>query len=593
MSWKASLDEDQPFCNRVWYEFLLADALKFEEITNEVFPLGEDIGIIAAFGHFNSDEYTDVISLQQGGNKLQLLRGSENRPYFQTSLNCSFGNVITSVVPGDYNGDSALDLLITLSRVNDRNDVKVLWGINGTIDCKSDILFSLSNQPFVVDFNGDMIPDIIGDDLDGKRYVWISSLEKKFSNHSLSAKVHQRMRKIHSSGLIDLNNDMAPDILITGEYYLEPWINKGGEYVFDENAKISYKNASYKWQSTFVDMNLDGKLDHIMPVCFDRKCQESAVLIWNNNNSEWETLLNDFKNPNDGIVWGFKLPMGSTLVMAALPVTLRAGDVDMDGYPDFITVLQSKKTATDARAVLMRNVPCSNCSSGRTIEINWNVPGLSDIPDAQIAAFFDLFEDGTLDILVSSNTKQEWKIHALRNTEIFDSHFLKVLVLHGLCHHNCTTDPYGVNQPGPLVRYNMTTQDGKPLVSTLIQLSQSAHFPLQLPYSLFGLGQTPNFIDVLTVSIPATFNKSVHKREWVQIIPNSQIVVIPHPPYDERKWVKKLFVTPSRLVLLTCIALVGTCVFLALLVALLHWKERREDKKEKMQDAYRFHFDAM
>ena len=34
------------------------------------------------------------------------------------------------------------------------------------------------------------------------------------------------------------------------------------------------------------------------------------------------------------------------------------------------------------------------------------------------------------------------------------------------------------------------------------QLSQSAYLPLQLPYTVFGLGQTPNFIDKLQVGIP-------------------------------------------------------------------------------------------
>ncbi|KAF8770142.1 T-cell immunomodulatory protein-like [Argiope bruennichi] len=572
-----------------------ATTLKFEEITGEIFPLGENIGIIAAFGHFNSDEYTDVVSLQQGGHKLQLFKGSENRPYFQSSLNCSFADIITSVVPGDYNGDSQLDLLITLSKSNnEHSELMILWGSNGSIHCTSDTVLSLVNQPFVVDFNGDMIPDIIGDDIkDEKRHVWISSTDKKFHNHNLT-NVIQKMRKTHSSGLIDLNNDMAADFLITGEIYIESWINTGKGFVLNQT-KIPYPHKiEWLWQSTFVDMNLDGKMNHIMPVCKDRKCHESEILIWNENQTKWEVLFSDFMNPNDKTVWGFKLPMGAALEMAALQVTLRAGDVDMDGYPDFITVLQSKKVATDVQAVIMRNIPCSNnCSSGRTLEIVWDVQGLKDIPNVQIAAFFDLFEDGTLDILVSNHTKQEWKIYALRNTEIFDSCFLKVLVLGGLCLQNCSVDPYGTNQPGPVVRYNMTTQDGKPLVSSSIQLSQSAHFPLQLPYSLFGLGQTPNFIDVLTVSIPAVFNKSVHKREWVQIIPNSQIVIIPHPPNDERKWVKRLFVTPSNLVFLTCMALIVTCIFLCLLVALLHWKERREDKKERMQDAYRFHFDAM
>ena len=34
------------------------------------------------------------------------------------------------------------------------------------------------------------------------------------------------------------------------------------------------------------------------------------------------------------------------------------------------------------------------------------------------------------------------------------------------------------------------------------QLSQSAHFALQLPYVMFGLGQTPNFVEEVGVGIP-------------------------------------------------------------------------------------------
>lgn len=573
-----------------------AFSFKFEEITSDIFPVGENLGIIAAFGHFNSDEFTDVIALQQGGYKLVLLKGSENRPYFQTAQNCSFGSLITSVVPGDYNGDSVVDVLITLSS-DEENDVKILWGINGTLDCKSNTLLTLTNQPFIVDFNGDMIPDIIGETKDGGRFVWISSTEKTFTNHTL--KGHQKIKhNFHSSGLIDLNNDLVPDFLIFGDNNIEVWFNQGNAYVMDESMTIPYPHKTFKngwrWQSTFVDMNLDGKVDHLMPVCYDTKCHESSILIWNSNLTKWETLLDNFKNPKDNVNWGFKIQLATSTIMNSLPATLRAGDLDMDGYPDLIINLQSKKKATEFQTVIMRNVPCENCFTGRTVQIEWEIPGLKDVPNVQLSAFFDIFEDGTLDVLVSTYIKDKWQIHALQNTEIFDSCFLKVLVLNGLCrHHNCSMEPYGVNQPGPMVRYNMTTQDGTPLVSTSVQLSQSAYFPLQLPYSYFGLGQTPNFIDILTVSIPAAYNKTAHNREWVQIIPNSQIVVIPHPPYEERKWVKKLFVTPSHLVLLTCISLVGTCIFLSLLVALLHWKERREDKKEKMQDAYRFHFDAM
>ena len=40
------------------------------------------------------------------------------------------------------------------------------------------------------------------------------------------------------------------------------------------------------------------------------------------------------------------------------------------------------------------------------------------------------------------------------------------------------------------------------LHSTAVQLSQSAYFALQCPYTVFGLGRTPNFVDKLAVGMP-------------------------------------------------------------------------------------------
>ena len=41
-----------------------------------------------------------------------------------------------------------------------------------------------------------------------------------------------------------------------------------------------------------------------------------------------------------------------------------------------------------------------------------------------------------------------------------------------------------------------------------------------------------------------------------QIIPNSQVYVIPHPTDDPSQWEAKLFITPSRGITLTGFALV-------------------------------------
>lgn len=45
--------------------------------------------------------------------------------------------------------------------------------------------------------------------------------------------------------------------------------------------------------------------------------------------------------------------------------------------------------------------------------------------------------------------------------------------------------------------------------------------------------------------------------------------------------------------LMTAGALVGTCLFVAAIIGILHRREMQQDKREKQQDAHKFHFDAM
>lgn len=84
---------------------------------------------------------------------------------------------------------------------------------------------------------------------------------------------------------------------------------------------------------------------------------------------------------------------------------------------------------------------------------------------------------------------------------------------------------------------------------------QTAHHSLQLPYTIFGLGMAPNFLDQMFVNVT---DASSHSRGkvWPQIIPNSQVYVIPHPPDQPSHWQAKLFITPSRGITLTGLALV-------------------------------------
>lgn len=141
--------------------------------------------------------------------------------------------------------------------------------------------------------------------------------------------------------------------------------------------------------------------------------------------------------------------------------------------------------------------------------------------------------------------------------------------------------------PGPRIAYCTTTQDGDIQHGTSAQIPQSGYFSLQLPYTIFGLGRTPNFVDSLTVGL------SNRSRNWTQLIPNSQMIVVPWPREDPKGWKAQLFVTPSNLIVMSVVALGVTCIIIMLIILALYVKEKREDKIEKLQEAQRFHFDAM
>ena len=69
--------------------------------------------------------------------------------------------------------------------------------------------------------------------------------------------------------------------------------------------------------------------------------------------------------------------------------------------------------------------------------------------------------------------------------------------------------------------------------------------------------------------------------------------VIPHPSDSPSRWEAKLFITPSRGIALTGLALVGTCFVCLAVIVLFHWRERREDRRDRLTQPNQFHFDAM
>lgn len=391
-----------------------------------------------------------------------------------------------------------------------------------------------------------------------------------------------------------------PDLFLTTDKNFEIWYGKEyGESKFEYNASIplpvkSTNNDKYViGQSLFIDVELKGRMDLVTPVCFDQNCQSSALLIYSESEKKWLTLDVNFKDDNTNL-WGFHQKTDSKYTDV---ITLHSGDFNMDGYPDILATLSPVQSdSAKPQSFLLENVPCQTCGKfSRTYAIRWNA--LTPFKNGTVmAAFFDFYQDGILDCILVTWDGNKYKTAAFKNSLDYDANFIKVMVLTGLTNKDNVMimgrvgkkrRTYGTNLAGPSISYETTTQEGTVRHGVAAQLPQSAHFSLNLPYSIFGLGRTPNFVDKLTVGL------SNHSREWTQIIPNSQMVVIPWPAKDPSKWKAQLFVTPSKLILMSVAGLTTVCGLITVIIGVLYWKERQEDKKERMSESHRFHFDAM
>ncbi|XP_067158647.1 T-cell immunomodulatory protein [Apteryx mantelli] len=576
-----------------------------QNVTAQLFGT-EAYGTLAAFGDFNSDKQTDLFVLR-GGNKLLIFLADQKEPYFKprVSLSIKPPSVITSVVPGDYDGDSQMDVLLTTRTQNHGKDelsVFIFWGHNQTLDFnhKNVLNKTFYDEPLIMDFNGDLIPDVFGVTSDSdKPQILIGG---NFSWHP-ALDTRSKMYIPHSHAFIDLNNDFTADLFLTTlsdsqNIQFETWVNKDGNFSRTGKSKEKPEGMQVVGQSVFADFDGDGQSEHLLPVCEDPKCQKSAIYLSKLGMDQWIPVLQDFRNKDT--LWGF-VPYENDRSSTAdsFPITLHIGDYNMDGYPDALAILKNT-SGSNQQAFLLENVPCNNvsCKSVRRMfKVYWELSDLNQIKDAVVATFFDIYEDGILDIIVlSKGFNKDFTIHTLKNNFEADAYFVKVIVLSGLCSNDCPRKitPFGVNQPGPYIMYTTVDANGYLKNGSAGQLSQSAHFALQLPYNVLGLGRSANFLDHLYVGIPRpSGEKSIRKQEWTAIIPNSQLIVIPYPHNVPRSWSAKLYLTPSNIVLLTAIALIGVCVFILAIIGILHWQEKKADDREKRQEAHRFHFDAM
>ena len=530
-------------------------------------------------------------------------------------MNPCSGCTFSSVAPADFNGDGSMDLMTIGTGADGEMKAYIMWGERHGLECKKNLVTieNVTSEPVVFDYNSDFISDLLTVDETGERKVYVFSPDRTFSEASLDAPDDRSQLKAeHGNSYVDVTGDGRADLVLTTQTGLE--LHKGLATGYRYLCTVPWPLFSSGCnpdecigQPAFLDFSLSGSLDMVLPVCFDYQCHNSSLYLIKVSElaacpSHWDWRPMSLDLTQDRRFRKRNLSQSPLALM-----TPRVGDVDLDGFPDLLMTVYNTSSDSGSEVQLLLNVPCqpmSGCHQSDTGGTGgyWRQfqlqPGYTaGVGPAITGAFFDIYEDGRLDLItVSQDEHDNYLVSAYVNTtQDSDAYFMKVIVLTGACYHNCHGQtkeyvPYGTDSGGQLVSYRSQRPGQESFdsyQSVAVQLPQSSYFALGLPYTIFGLGMAPNFVDSLSVNI------SGHSRDWPQIIPNSQLYVIPYPPDKSDNWDVKLIITASKNILFTGLALIGTCALCTVIIVLLHIRDKRMDHRAKLNDASRFHFDAM
>jgi len=373
----------------------------------------------------------------------------------------------------------------------------------------------------------------------------------------------------HSAASIDLNGDCLADLFLTvvdpeGNLYFQVWLNaKNSKYclVLSENPPF------LAGQVAFADVDRDGREDLVFPVG-----REQVHVLFNSNSAshvcEFDDNLGNFTLTDLGSMTNTDLKKIITLPAPLypgspdFPPTLRLADLDLDGFPDLLVTLSEIE---GPEVVYFHNIEGRSFAPDPNSEFAkiQNSSGL-------IGAFFDLDENGVLDILLTSQNEASLSVLSFYNNLVEDTFHLKAVMRDGT-----STSAF----PGAVFTYTVTDMDMNALYYRCTQQPQSAWFALLPPFCLAGTGRTVTYVEDFYAALPLAEHSS---RMWTPIIPNSDLLVLPSRGSTD-EWKLELFANPSHF-LVPCI--VTSLSVLVLLGAFIIWRYGREQKKDRSRHRF-------
>ncbi|KAI0737904.1 integrin alpha N-terminal domain-containing protein [Daedaleopsis nitida] len=526
-----------------------------------------------------------------------------------------------------------------------------------------------SAQPIPMDMNGDLKIDLFGipssESSSSPFKVWTNVWNASTPDSSLFSIGDPKFKGTqctlanpHSNAAVDLNGDCLADMFLvcedrnSGSKYFQIWVNdKENGFVMTQQSPLPSGTQTV----SFADIDRDGTLDMLfascssvsstgigstcsiniaynkqLPLCPSstqpsvvngrRICRPPDDLCTPDPNFKFDLgvradndafvriPLTDLFSPTSDSPLAPGLLVMDTTQSPPVPVPIKLGDVNQDGFPDILAVVASGSSSHMSRTPhMVLSVPCgkgvAGCSGGGSGRRGWQVlkkdaDPLLAVTDARSVAFLDMDEDGTLDIMVQrTGNDGRGNVLFVQNNFYYDAFFLKAIVLNGACSSGtCPASdgvdkyhPYGVSYSGATYKYTVLDTSGRRSAAQVGQLPQAAYQSLLTPYVYFGLGRTNNYIENLFVG--STKHTDQHYINMEGVIPNSKVVII--PPIEGDAWRRELYLRPGEWIPWVTVTVVVALIILAIIVLVLHLNEKREDELERRRASHHINFDAL
>ncbi|EAR93627.2 integrin alpha FG-GAP repeat protein (macronuclear) [Tetrahymena thermophila SB210] len=584
---------------------------KFNSIPSGVYEI--EIGdyftnrILMAYGDYNGDKYTDMItvtSLQNPGSSQTIsvnLWSTQDGRFVEYDLpvpKCK--GAIKNIIPGDINFDGQLDMVVVTAQGNGQFCLDFFKQNNCMMSgCPFESLdfsatfnpIQMKSQPIAGDFTGQHFFQLmIYNSLTQKREIFEFQPDRIVNVHFLDLYSKDDncqdypnqfdFSVPHFSSVVDFNGDCRADLVIQTQQGIEFWA-KDDNKNFCLVAIQQMKRAGASIVSfTFADVNFDGSIDMVALV------QDNGyriVTMYNKFRVSASNLCSKFKqypyelisSPSSYVQYQDETIDVYSNNQGYLPVQIRMGDINWDGQPDII-ITTNTAGANYGQPIILTNSDCndSDCANLSVSNKRQFLPSTSSNfnslykTQAINIAFFDINEDGKLDFMVNTFENGMYSIRCFFNYIQNDAFFLKALGLNGQCTtSSCQSSVYY----GASYQCKVTTLDTQYKTATGAQLTQSANGALQLPFVILGLSRTNNYIENFSVGLSQP-DADTSTRSWTPIIPNSQLIIFPYT-LDPSKWEISIFVQPNDALI---IVIIVTVIILAILGSIIIYYRRQE-----------------